>query len=695
MKKKIVLQNPHRRQSGLEEPGEIIKIRLFLKRHINVIIMIFVIVIALLYLYPKALIEEEFFKFEKKAARTTLSNVYEIVQMFDRALVAHKESSLQAKKKELKNVVMMAESYINNMEENSGSTSDAKNKTKILETMSSFRFGNSDYIFILDNNSVMLSHPDKQLVGTNFLNKTDVTGNPLVPPAVVEAVSRDGEGYHTYKWKRFRSDNESMDNSNPLDKLTYFKYLPKQNWIIATGVYMDDMEKAESAMKNVAIENLRQILRGVKIAKTGYVFIFSAKTDNTPSILLVHPDKGMENTKMERYIEPVTKKSLYEELTAIADKQDNLRYKWDKPEDLKNYVYSKIAWVTYYKPLGWYIGASIYVDELRSSSHNLIYNMLRIISFALVALIVIAYRLYKPFLIVISKVKEHISVLQTKNHTLDAELKIKDAAEKKHAAELQAAYDKLKALDERKTVFLSNVSHEIRTPLTSVLGFAERIKEYFEETVLPHVKIKDEKVERAVDHIKENIDTIISEGERLTSLIVDVLDMAKMEAGKIDWKKENINVKSLLERAAEVTALPEQRKNDLNIVIENENNIPDTIGDFYRLLQVVLNLISNALKFSTDGDITLKAACSHSGKQLTISVSDHGIGIPKSKLNIVFEKFEQIGDVHSDRPTGAGLGLQICKEIVKHHGGRIWVESIEGKGSTFFFTLPVIRADHD
>ncbi|MBF0568017.1 MAG: HAMP domain-containing histidine kinase [Nitrospirae bacterium] len=265
---------------------------------------------------------------------------------------------------------------------------------------------------------------------------------------------------------------------------------------------------------------------------------------------------------------------------------------------------------------------------------------------------------------------------------------------KERTTELQAAYDKLKALDELKSAFLSNVSHELRTPLTSIYGFAEIIKESFEKTVLPHVNIEGKKVERSVRNINENIAIIISESERLTSLINNLLDLTKMEAGKMVWKKDIINVQDLLNHAVRVTSSLFQRKDSSALIIESEKNIPDTVGDYDRILQVVINLISNAIKFSTDGDITLRADC-RSGGHLTVSVSDKGAGIPIEEQEMVFEKFKQLGDTLTNKPTGTGLGLPICKEIVEHHGGRIWVSSAQGQGSIFSFTLPVIRTGQD
>ncbi|KJU82114.1 ATP-binding region, ATPase-like domain protein [Candidatus Magnetobacterium bavaricum] len=165
-----------------------------------------------------------------------------------------------------------------------------------------------------------------------------------------------------------------------------------------------------------------------------------------------------------------------------------------------------------------------------------------------------------------------------------------------------------------------------------------------------------------------------------------------MEVGKMTWKKDTINMQHLLHHAVKATSSLFLKNDAVRPVVEVEKNIPDTVGDYDRILQVLINMISNGFKFSTEGNITLKACCSSDG-QLTISVTDEGMGIPAEQQEMVFEKFKQIGDTLTDKPKGTGLGLPICKEIVEHHGGRIWVESGYGQGSTFSFTLPVIQPD--
>lgn len=242
--------------------------------------------------------------------------------------------------------------------------------------------------------------------------------------------------------------------------------------------------------------------------------------------------------------------------------------------------------------------------------------------------------------------------------------------------------------NEAKSAFLSTVSHELRTPLTSVLGFAKIIKKRLEEKIFTTLDPSDLKLKKTTDQVSENLNVVISEGERLTHLINDVLDLAKIEAGKMEWNQENVSLAEVIERAvAATTSLFEQK--DIKLVKNIDENIPDIIGDTDKLIQVVINLFSNAVKFTDEGSVSCKLF--QKDGEAIVSITDTGIGIAKEDYGAVFEQFKQVGgDTLTDKPKGTGLGLPICKEIVEHHGGRIWVESVPGKGSTFSFALPLI-----
>ena len=241
--------------------------------------------------------------------------------------------------------------------------------------------------------------------------------------------------------------------------------------------------------------------------------------------------------------------------------------------------------------------------------------------------------------------------------------------------------------NEAKSAFLSTVSHELRTPLTSVLGFAKIIQKRLNEKIFPIVDKSDAKTEKTISQISDNLHVVISEGERLTHLINDVLDLAKIEAGKMDFNQENVSLPEVAERAiAATTALFDQKA--LKLIRKIDTTIPEIIGDKDKLIQVIINLISNSVKFTDEGAITCSVF--KQNNELIVSIADTGIGIAPEDFDAVFEQFKQVGgDTLTDKPKGTGLGLPICKEIVEHLGGRIWLESERGKGSTFSFALPI------
>jgi len=261
---------------------------------------------------------------------------------------------------------------------------------------------------------------------------------------------------------------------------------------------------------------------------------------------------------------------------------------------------------------------------------------------------------------------------------------------------VQEARAAAEAANESKSAFLANVSHELRTPLTSILGFTRIVQKWLEERVFPALSTDDPKVQRTAAQIEDNLKIILSEGERLTTMINDLLDLEKIEAGKMEWHIQSQQVGDIVQRAASATSSLFDEKG-LRWVQDVPSNLPPVNGDRDRLVQVLINLISNAVKFTDRGTITCRA-CLVEG-EVVISVTDQGIGIAKADQALVFDKFKQVGDPLTNKPKGTGLGLSICKEIVEHHGGRIWLESQPGQGSTFYFSLPLTapgqgQADH-
>jgi len=243
----------------------------------------------------------------------------------------------------------------------------------------------------------------------------------------------------------------------------------------------------------------------------------------------------------------------------------------------------------------------------------------------------------------------------------------------KATSELQAANERLKELDQLKDDFISTVTHELRTPLTSVRSLAEILHESPDITPEKHSNFTA---------------IIINESKRLTRLISQILDYQKMESGRMEWQISLIDLKEILNEAVNATG---QLIHDRNIKVNLD--FPDVVplvpGDRDRLIQVMFNLVSNAVKFCNDKDGVIGIKLSIENKFLRIDVSDNGIGISREHQDMIFEKFKQVIDAKLGRPRGTGLGLTITKRIIDHHSGKIWVESEPGKGSTFSFIIPL------
>ncbi len=245
------------------------------------------------------------------------------------------------------------------------------------------------------------------------------------------------------------------------------------------------------------------------------------------------------------------------------------------------------------------------------------------------------------------------------------------------AAELEIANARLREVDDLKTKFLSEVSHEIRTPLAAVVSAAKIITKHHES--------KPEVVARFGQ-------TILSEGERLTRLINDFLDLTKIEADCVEWNDTVIKAGTLCDDViGSLSALAMDKSIDLSCTISE--TLPCSVADHDRLIQVLTNLGNNALKYTPEnGRICISA--SELDGAMVFDVNDSGPGIPEADLGKVFDRFHQVRNTKAvgSEQRGTGLGLCICREIVEHYGGRIWVESTVGLGSSFKFTIPAATA---
>jgi len=218
--------------------------------------------------------------------------------------------------------------------------------------------------------------------------------------------------------------------------------------------------------------------------------------------------------------------------------------------------------------------------------------------------------------------------------------------------------------------FIANVSHELRTPLTSIRALTE-------------ILLDDPEIEQR----KKFLGIITKESERLTRLINQVLDLSKIESGKAEWQATNVDMTAVISDTVAAMSQVFQERH-IEVKVKAPDRVSPVAVDVDRIIQVMLNLLSNAAKFCESGKGRIEIALSEQARNLRVDVRDNGPGIDPKDQAIIFDKFRQVGDTLTDKPHGSGLGLHISRRIVEHFGGRLWVESSRGRGACFSFTLP-------
>jgi len=238
--------------------------------------------------------------------------------------------------------------------------------------------------------------------------------------------------------------------------------------------------------------------------------------------------------------------------------------------------------------------------------------------------------------------------------------------------ELKRNFRELKKLDKEKDEFISIAAHELKTPMTAIHGFSQLLQ--------------NEKMIEDVEKRKRYLNILDNETKRLSKLVTDILDLSRIDLGTMRFNLKKTNLYDVLnDMKEEMNPLIKEAGLESEYIIED--NLPDIITDEERLKQILLNLISNAIKYTQKGKVTVKIA--KENDFIHFRVIDTGIGIEKKYFKYLFIRFYQISSPYTREIKGAGLGLSICKELVEALGGKIWVESKIGSGSTFHFTLPI------
>jgi len=595
----------------------------------------------------------------------------------------------------------------------------------VLNWLNNLTFGKGTLI-VFDENATLLGNTGTRYQIKSVADVQDLKGRNLATTMRYDALENKGQSAVFYWNPESTSANEESSK-----KMGYFIPIKEWGWTLGAIIRFDDIEvESQNKMKKI-IETLSKTFSEIHIAKTGYIFLFDGKKQ-----ALIHPQNLSLPLVLSEVVNVNTGNILLDDLMGAA-KSNKLIYYLDPFANSSRIIE---GYVSYFKAFDWYIVIAIPLQEIQEPMNALLTRQSVIIGCIFFSGLLIS-------LLIVTKLSNPINVLaiyakQLPNQDFTRETTNTKLIDKftarydeigrlaesfifmestlkkniKYAIETAAAKERMEkeAAEEAnrsKSEFLANMSHELRTPLNHIIGFTELIvdKSFGELNELQ----------------EEYLNDVLTSSRHLLSLINDILDLSKVEAGKLELNLSHIDLKPLLERS--LCMIKEKAlKHGLQLVPQI-NHIPTYIvADERKLKQILYNLLSNAAKFTPDkGKIILTAkqvkvpfmdnplkpsevfdpsntgyhesinngkrnfAMEESNQFLEIIVSDTGIGIAREDQERIFAPFVQVDGSASRRYQGTGLGLSLTRRLVELHGGKIIVES-EGRnqGSTFTFFIP-------
>ncbi|RTE66257.1 HAMP domain-containing protein [Amphritea opalescens] len=343
-----------------------------MQRFFITLLLIISMIFVTVYFYSVPMIKQKVFDIERNASGIALNSVFSLANKMYADTEKYRAQALESHKKRLQTVVGLAGSFFGSSLQQAmdRGMSEPQARQYVLEQLRNFKYGDNDYIWVADYNGILISHPDPRYQGQDTADIRHNDGTSEVHEVINRAL-KQGEGFYQYPWNRF-------DSQKPLDKISFVKNYPQWGFVIGSGVYLDDLDEDIQQLRQEALKELREGIQEIKIASTGYLYIFDAKTK-----MLIHPNANIAGSNFPELINPVTGNAIAKDLIQVADTGKELYYKWDRPDDPGNYQYEKLSLVRYLPGFDWYICSSVYVDELRSSAELLAERIITIAAIAL------------------------------------------------------------------------------------------------------------------------------------------------------------------------------------------------------------------------------------------------------------------------------------------------------------------------
>ncbi|MBI5745309.1 MAG: cache domain-containing protein [Elusimicrobia bacterium] len=555
-----------------------------------------------------------------------------------------------------------------------GVLSEQDAKERAMAILLSQRIGQTGYVYCLDSKGVIRVHPKAALIGAD-----------LTRYGFIQEQLKRREGYVEYDWK-----NPGETSTRP--KALYMTYFKPWDWIISASSYREEFGGL------VKIEDFRDSLLAIRVGKTGYPYIIDSQGN-----VIVHPALtgniyGVKDQRGREFVREI-----------LASKTGKVSYSWRDPGE-QDYR-QKLDIFSYIPELDWHVVSSSYLDEFYAPLKDIRRILVGLVLASVLFMFALTF-LYSSYIVKnlnklirslgavgsgdytarLPKVSadefgrltdffnEFMEKLEKSRAALQQENQARKESERKYMElnlELEERVRQRTALAEQasqaKSDFLASMSHEIRTPLNAIVGMSELM----DEAGLS----KDQ---------AQYLSIMRNASDTLLALINNILDISKIESGKVEIEAAPFNLEELVSKVSEMTAVRAYKK-DVEISCKIDADVPVFLtGDSTRLGQVLTNLMGNAVKFVEKGHVSLnvkKQKTEGDKVELLFSLRDTGIGIPADKRASIFEKFTQADSSTTRKYGGTGLGLPISKLLIELMGGKIWLESEPGVGTVFYFTV--------
>ena len=632
---------------------------------------------------------------EEQHARDLLNTVELSVEAEYDSLLFHRQATLDSRKAELKNIVTLAMSHIEEEYQQylSGWQTLEKTQQEAAQAIKNLRYDDGiGYLWINDLGKPyprMVMHPtlpelDGQTLEDPVFNTALGQGENLFV-AATERCNEKGGGYIDYLWPK--PTKQGLTEYQP--KISYVELFKPWGWVVGTGVYIDDVEAEAERRRNAIIEELKELFSRVRIVQTGYMFLFNGQGE-----MLVHPT--LSGAKFAVLENPVTGRKLYREFIDVAKKPGKaFDYKWDKPGFEEQYRFPKRAFITYFEPLDWYIGASMYIEELAQPGQQLQKRVFLLTLGSLLLAFFIAIGLSRRLSEPLRKLVAAATTIEQKGLAA-AEIPISGTAETQELGQVleqmvvslgKAEEDRLdlekQMLSAQKLeslgVLAGGIAHDFNNILLAITGNTEM--------ALRQIS-KDASPEKHLRRIKEAADKAADLSRQMLAY-----------SGKGSFLVELLDLNLLLEEMLQILEVSISKK--VSLQLDLTKPLPTTKADATQIRQIILNLIMNASEaigedegeiriatrsiYCEEGDFQAnwRAEDYRAGYYVCLEVVDSGCGMDAATIERLFDPF------FTTKFTGRGLGMSAVLGIIRSHKGAINVSSEPGEGSSFQVFLPV------